>query len=71
MVSAWAIGATIWFADGAEVATSSIGWAVALALFIALSRSSNPRLHAGIVAFAWLLLASEFAYEIERGVPTI
>jgi hypothetical protein len=31
LVSAWAIGATIWFADGAEVATSSIGWAVALA----------------------------------------
>ena len=71
LVSAWAIVATIWFVDGAEVATSAIGWAVALALFIALTRSSNPRLHAGVVAFAWVLLASEFAYEIERGVPTI
>lgn len=63
--------ATIWFVDGAEVATSAIGWAVALALFAALTRSSNPRLHAGVVAFARVLLASEFAYEIERGVPTI
>jgi hypothetical protein len=71
LVSAWAIGATIWFVDGAEVATSSIGWAVALALFVALTRFSNPRLHAGVVAFAWILLASEYAYEIERGVPTI
>jgi len=71
LVSAWAIGATLWFVDGAEVATSAIGWAVALALFIALTRSSNPRLHAGVVAFAWVLLASEFAYEIERGAPTI
>jgi hypothetical protein len=71
LVSAWAIGATIWFVDGAEVATSTIGWAIALALFIALARSSNPRLHAGVVAFAWILLASEYAYEIERGVPTI
>ena len=70
LVSAWAIGATIWFVDGAEVATSSIGWAIALALFIALTRSSNPRLHAGVVAFAWVLLASEYAYAIERGVPT-
>ena len=71
LLSAWAIVATIWFVDGAEVATSAIGWAVALALFIALTRSSNPRLHAGVVAFAWVLLASEYAYEIERGVPTI
>lgn len=36
-------------------------------LFIALSRSDNPRLHAGVVTLAWLLLASEFAYELERG----
>jgi len=70
LLSAWAIVATIWFVDGAEVATSGIGWAVALASFIALTRSSNPRLHAGVAAFAWMLLASEFAYEIERSVPS-
>lgn len=71
VLSAWMIVATIWFVDGAEVVTSSIGWAVALVLFVALRRSDNPRLHAGVVTFAWILLASEIAYEIERGVSTI
>lgn len=69
LLSAWAIVATIWFVDGAEVYTSGIGWAVALALFIGMTRSSNATFHTGVVVLAWLLLASEYAYEIEAGVP--
>jgi hypothetical protein len=71
LVSAWAIGATIWFVDGAEAVTSSVGWAIGLVLFIGLARSKDWRLHAGVVAFAWLLLASEYAYAIEEGVPVL
>jgi hypothetical protein len=69
LLSVWAIVANIWFVDGAEAYTSGIGWAIALALFIAMTRSSDPRLHGGVVALAWVLLASEYAYEIEQGVP--
>jgi hypothetical protein len=70
LLAAWAVAVDIWFVDGAEVITSSIGWAVGFVLFIALARSDNARLHAGGAAFAWILLASEYAYAIERGVPT-
>ena len=70
LLAAWAIVVEIWFVDGAEAITSGIGWAIALVLFVALTRSDNPRLHGGVAAFAWILLASEYAYAIERGIPT-
>ena len=69
LLSVWAIVANIWFVDGAEAYTSGIGWGIALALFIAMTRSSDARLHGGVAALAWILLASEYAYEIEQGVP--
>jgi hypothetical protein len=71
LLSAWAIVATIWFVDGSEAVTSGIGWGIALVLFLALTRSTNPRLLGGVAVFAWVLLASEYAYAIEQGVPTL
>jgi hypothetical protein len=48
-----------------------VGWAVAVALFLALSRSKDPRLPAGVATFAWIVLTSEFVRELSRGVPAL
>ena len=71
LLAAWAVVVDIWFVDGAEVITSGIGWAIGFVLFIALARYDDARLHAGGAVFAWILLASEYAYAIERGVPAL
>ena len=69
LVAVWAIVINFWLIDGATAVSASIGWAVGLVLFVALTRSSSPRLHAGVVSYAWLLLIAEFAIELARGVP--
>jgi len=71
LFAVWAIVINIWLVGGATAITAGIGWLVGLVLFIALTRSSNPRLHGGVVAFAWVLLVAEFILEIARGVPTL
>jgi hypothetical protein len=71
LVAAWAIVINLWLVGGATAIASAIGWVVGLVLFIAITRSSNPRLHGGVVAFAWLLLIAEFVLELTRGVPTL
>ena len=69
MVAVWAIVINIWLVGGAAALTASVGWVVGLVLFVAITRSSNPRLHAGVVTFAWILLIAEFIFEVARGVP--
>ena len=69
MVAVWAIVIDFWLVGGATAVSASTGWAVGLVLFVALTRSSSPRLHAGVVSYAWLLLIAEFAIELARGVP--
>jgi len=69
LVAAWAVVINFWLVGGTAAITASIGWIVGLVLFLALTRSSNPRLHAGVVSFAWILLISEFVLELARGVP--
>jgi hypothetical protein len=64
----WAIVINFWLVGGTAAVTESIGWVVGLVLFIALTRSRNPRLHAGGAAFAWVLLIGEFIFELGRGV---
>jgi hypothetical protein len=71
VLAAWAILMNLWFIGGTEAIASSIAWAVGLVLFIALSASSNPRLHGGVVAFAWVLLVAEYALELSQGAPTL
>ena len=71
LLAAWAIVINLWLVGGATAITASIGWGVGLALFFALTRSSNPRLHGGVVAFAWVLLIAEYIFELVRGVPTL
>jgi hypothetical protein len=71
LLAVWAIVLNIWLVGGTTALTAGIGWVVGLVLFIALSRSSNPRLHTGVVAFAWVLLIAEYIFEIMRGVPTL
>ena len=71
VIAGWAILINLWLVGGTTAVTAGIGWAVMLVLFIALTRSSNPRLHGGIVAFAWVLLIAEFIFELMRGVPTL
>ena len=71
VIAGWAILINLWLVGGTTALTAGIGWAVMLVLFIALTRSSNPRLHGGIVAFAWVLLIAEFIFELMRGVPTL
>ena len=70
-VAAWAIVINLWLVDGTTAVVAAVGWAVALALFIALTRSRDVRLHAGVVTFAWLLLLGEYIFELERGVPSL
>jgi len=67
----WAIVMSVWFVDGASGTTGAIGWAIALVLLIALSRSSNPRLHAGVAAYAWIVIIAEILFELDRGVPAL
>ncbi|MDA9982521.1 hypothetical protein N9H39_07240 [Gammaproteobacteria bacterium] len=71
LLAVWAILINLWLIGGATAITASIGWGVGLALFIALTRSSNTRLHGGVVAFAWVLLIAEYIFELVRGVPTL
>ena len=71
ILAVWAIVLNIWLVGGATAITAAIGWLVGLVLFIALTRSSNPRLHTGVVAFAWILLFAEYIFEVARGVPTL
>jgi hypothetical protein len=71
LVAVWAIVINLWLVGGTEAIIAGIGWAVGLVLFIALTRSSDPRLHGGAVAFAWVLLIAEYIFEIARGVPTL
>ena len=71
VLAVWAIVLNIWLVGGTTALAAGIGWVVALVLFIALTRSSNPRLHGGVVAFAWVLLIAEFIFELARGVPAL
>jgi len=71
LLAVWAIVFNLWLVGGTTAITAGIGWVVGLVLFFALSRSSNPRLHGGVVAFAWVLLIAEFIFELIRGVPTL
>ena len=71
LLAVWAIVISLWLVGGTTAIIAAIGWVVGLVLFFALTRSSNPRLHAGVVAFAWVLLIGEFIFELMRGVPTL
>lgn len=71
LLSAWAVLINLWLIGGAAAMSTGIGWVVALVLFIMLSRSSNPRLHGWVVAFAWLLLVVEYGSEIMQSLPTL
>jgi len=70
LVAVWAIAINFWLIGGTTALTASIGWVVGLVLFIALTRSSNPRLHASVVAYAWILQIGEYVLELWRGVAT-
>ena len=71
LVAVWAIAINLWLIGGTTALAVGIGWVVGLVLFIAVTRSSNPRLHTGVVAFAWVLLIAEYLFELSRGVPTL
>jgi len=68
LVAIWAIAINLWLREGTMALAESAGWGVGLVLFVAVTRSSNPRLHAGAAAFAWLILIAEYAIEFVRGV---
>ena len=71
LLAVWAIVFNLWLIGGTKALVATIGWVVGLLLFIALTRSSNPRLHGAVAAFAWVLLIAEYIYEIMRGMPTL
>jgi hypothetical protein len=71
LLAVWAIVINLWLIGGTTAITASIGWVVGLVLFFALTRSSSPRLHAAVVAFAWVLLIAEYIFELMRGLPTL
>jgi hypothetical protein len=70
-VAAWAVVLNAWLVGGAEGTSGAIGWIVGLVLFVAISRSSNARLHGAVVTLAWILLIGEVALEISRGLPAL
>jgi hypothetical protein len=71
VIALWAIVISLWLIGGTTAVAAAVGWGVGLILFIALTRSSNPRLHGAVVAFAWVLLIAEYIFELMRGVPTL
>ena len=70
-LAVWAIVFNLWLVGSTTGIAASIGWVIALVLFIVLSRSPNPRTHTWVTAFAWVLLIAEFIFELMRGVPTL
>jgi hypothetical protein len=71
LLAVWAIVFNLWLIGGTTAITAAVGWVVGLLLFIALTRSSNPRLHGAVAAFAWVLLIAEYIFEIMRDMPTL
>lgn len=71
VVALWAIVINLWLVGGATAIAAGIGWVVGLVLFIIITRSSNPRIHGGAVAFASVLLIAEYIFELMRGVPAL
>jgi hypothetical protein len=71
LLAVWAIVFNLWLIGGTKALVATIGWVVGLLLFIALTRSSNPRLHGAVAAFAWVLLIAEYIFEIMRDMPTL
>ena len=71
LLAVWAIVFNLWLIGGTTALVATIGWVVGLLLFIALTRSSNPRLHGAVAAFAWVLLIAEYIFEIMRDMPTL
>jgi hypothetical protein len=70
-VAAWAALLNLLLVGGTTAIAASVGWVIAVGLFIAISRSRDVRLHAGVVTFALILLAAEYIFELERGVPSL
>lgn len=70
-VAGWAAVVNLWLVDSTTAVVAALGWGIALVLFIALTRSRDVRLHAGVVILAWILLLAEYVFEIERGVPSL
>jgi hypothetical protein len=70
-VAAWAIVMNLWLINGDTATTAMIGWTILLVLFIAMTRSRNPWLHGSAATFAWIVLLSELAFELDRGVPAL
>jgi hypothetical protein len=71
VLAVWAIVFNLWLIGGTKALVATIGWVVGLLLFIALTRSSNPRLHGAVAALAWVLLIAEYIFEIMRDMPTL
>jgi hypothetical protein len=60
-----------WLIDETSATVAVIVWAVVLVLFVATSRSDDRRLHIAGVVIAWAMLISEFALDLDRGVPAL
>ncbi|MGI9579458.1 MAG: hypothetical protein ACR2OH_14765 [Microthrixaceae bacterium] len=70
-IAIWAIVMNAWLIDGSSATAAVIGWAVLLALFVAGSRTDDQRAHIGAAVAAWAMLISEFALDLDRGVPAL
>jgi hypothetical protein len=71
LVAVWAIVMNAWLIDGTSATVALIVWAVVLVLFVAMSRYDDRRLHIAAVVIAWAMLISEFALDLDRGVPAL
>jgi hypothetical protein len=70
-VAVWAIVMNVWLIDDTSATVAVIGWAVLLVLFVATSRANDRRLHIAAAVIAWAMLISEFALDLDRGVPLL
>jgi hypothetical protein len=71
VLAVWVIVMNTWYTGGAAAVSASVAWGIGLLLFLLLSRSSSPRIHAGVAILAWALLIAEYSLEIDRGLPTL
>lgn len=69
LVAAWAVVFDAWLVGGSEGVAASLGWVLALILFMVARRSISAHLHGAAVVFLWLVMIGEFAVEASRTVP--
>jgi hypothetical protein len=71
LLAVWAIVMNAWLLDDSTATAGIALWAAALVLFLVISRTKLAYLHIIAAVFAWGVLITEFAFDLDRGLPAL